>query len=54
MKLDTHHKLEKDIEALAAKVRQLVKEGVPRKLVVNVGPGRIQEVYVEKREYVKR
>ena len=39
-------------ESVAAKVRELLQLGVPRKLIVNIGPGKIQDAHVEHKEYL--
>lgn len=45
---------EKELQAVLAKLRELLEAGVPRKFIINIGPGRIQEAYVERKEYVHK
>ena len=47
-------KADKQIQAVAAKLRELLKRRVPIKLIVNIGHGTIHSSYTENRDYVIR
>lgn len=42
---------EKELQAVMAKLEELLALGIPRKFIVNIGRGRIQDAYVEHKEY---
>ncbi len=42
---------EKELQAVLVKLREILDAGVPRKFIINIGRGRIQDAYVEHKEY---